>query len=72
MTDRETHTCNRPGCEKVIALALFACGPHWFQLPLEHRSRIAKAYIAYRTEPHVAAESLLHAQDAAIAWWGET
>lgn len=39
------HTCHWPGCERRVPPARWGCRPHWFQLPLAMRQRIAAAYV---------------------------
>lgn len=63
-------TCPRPGCTKVVAVGVFACGPHWFELPLEIRRPISLAWRRVMVGPLVdAVAAHRKATEAAIAWW---
>lgn len=37
---KTTHHCPRRGCPRVISLRLFACRPHWEELPVMVRRNI--------------------------------
>ncbi|HWH84689.1 MAG TPA: hypothetical protein VNU71_20875 [Burkholderiaceae bacterium] len=38
------HTCHWPGCEKVVAPALWGCQKHWFALPRNLRAAVWATY----------------------------
>ena len=40
----ETHLCRWPGCNTHVALKLWGCKRHWFNLPKAIRDRICATY----------------------------
>lgn len=70
--------CPRPGCTKTLLFGIYACGPHWFELPLPLRSRIVTTWARLRPFwPERMGEALAHrymteysdATEAAEQWW---
>lgn len=39
-TMRVTHKCAKRGCETQVGMELFACSPHWHQLPSHAQAAI--------------------------------
>jgi len=38
------NTCPKPGCKNNIPRTMYACKPHWFELPQKIRNKIWKGY----------------------------
>lgn len=71
-------TCPRPGCTKFVPAGVYACGPHWFELPLSVRQPISHAWAALVGERGNVVDGALrrmhllaHARATAEAeqWW---
>ena len=59
-----THQCPRPGCDKRIALSLYSCRPHWYELPGAMQREIWAGYREGRMSPR-----WLAADQKAKEWW---
>lgn len=69
-----THKCGHPDCDTQIGLGLFACRPHWFNLPRSLRYPITSAWSRLQAAITIAglnrAEAAHHAAVAdAVNWW---
>lgn len=50
-----SHPCPYPGCDSPVPYVQLACRAHWFQLPLDLRYRISRAYKSQKWAEHRAA-----------------
>ncbi len=65
----DTHACARPGCGKELARGVFACGPHWHELPPPIRGRISQAWWAVLRGTDGALERHTTATTEAVEYW---
>lgn len=66
--------CHRPGCPTELPDGfLFACRPHWFELPNAIANRISRTWRIRRANPGDAEAVHRHeaAKQSAIDWWAE-
>lgn len=65
-------TCPRPGCTKVMSAGVYACGPHWYELPADIRGSISQAWWSALRGSVGALERHEAATDRAEQWWAAT
>lgn len=62
------HRCPKPNCRQIIPNHLFACAPHWYELPRDLR----RAIYATATRPLTDPQRAQIVRDAIAAWGPES
>ena len=62
------HHCHWPGCEKLVAPALWGCSGHWGLLPKIMRDEIWHSYRAGQEITKTPSRQYLDAADRVQAW----
>lgn len=62
------HTCHWPGCETLVAPALWGCGKHWFTLPRLLRLRVWGAYRPGQEQDKKPSEKYIEVMNEVQEW----
>lgn len=62
------HRCHWPKCPVEVPPKMFACKPHWMQLPQEIRDKIWAAYRPGQEKTKTPSQAYLQAAMDALRW----
>jgi hypothetical protein len=62
------HHCHWPGCDKPVPPAMWGCKTHWFQLPMQLRSRIWATYRPGQEKNMTPSKEYLKVANEVQAW----
>ena len=65
---RIPHTCHVHKCKAIIPKILFACTPHWRQLPVQMQREIKNAFVPEQLITGVPSAAWMIAAHRAILW----